>query len=130
MSRLEAVAQHGLDPPDFIVSAGGGEIEDPTEEAPEHRLRAIMASLGQTPWDSADFRDETGNRRPTVTSDFFRQSPLNSALCHARPRLHLASPAEFMATLLACVEIDEIHEYKYGSSRKENMTFTPACKLF
>ena len=51
-------------------------------------------------------------------------------LSTARPRLHLASPAEFMATLLACVEIDEIHEHKYGSSRKENMTFTAACKLF
>ena len=35
-----------------------------------------------------------------------------------------------MATLLACVEIDEIHEHKYGSSRKENMTFTAACKMF
>ena len=55
MSELTAFAQRGHEPPDVIVIAGGGEVQQPTQEAPEHRLRAIMASLGQAPWNSADF---------------------------------------------------------------------------
>ena len=40
MSELTAFAQRGHEPPDVIVIAGGGEVQQPTQEAPEHRLRA------------------------------------------------------------------------------------------
>ena len=49
-------------------------------------------------------------------------------LSTARPRLHLASPAEFMATLLASANIDEIHEFEYGTGK--GMAFTAALALF
>ena len=73
MSELTAFAQRGHEPPDVIVIAGGGEVQQPTQEAPEHRLRAIMASLGQAPWDSADFAFFVCFGR-VVSSTFWQES--------------------------------------------------------
>ena len=43
---LNVYAQRGLEPPVWIVHAGNGETGDTTSEAPEHRIRALTASLG------------------------------------------------------------------------------------
>ena len=46
MGSLDVCAQRGLEPPVWIVHAGSGEASGTTSEAPEHRIRALMVSLG------------------------------------------------------------------------------------
>ena len=68
MNSLEVAAQRGLAPPVRLVLAMGGEASQTTFEASEPRIRAVMAALGQSSWESASAsvpgRDARGRAYP------------------------------------------------------------------